>query len=88
MLQTNGIASDLSSKGKCRQIGYMDKSIPEVRFAPGVSRNLVLVSVPALAEAFFTGADNFLIGLFADPKKAPIAEERFKQLVQAIPVKK
>jgi len=87
MLHSYGTASKLSREGKCRQVGYMDKSVPEVRFAPNVSNDLVLVSVPALAEAFFSGVDKFLIHMFEDKKKAPIAEQRLKNLVQAIPLK-
>ena len=87
MLHSYGTASKLSSEEKCRQVGYMDKSVPEVRFAPNVSNDLVLVSVPALAEAFFSGVDKFLIHMFEDKKKAPIAEQRLKNLVQAIPLK-
>lgn len=88
MLHNYGIASDLSRKGKCRQVGYMDKSVPEVGFDPNVSKDLVLVSVPALADAFFSGVDKFLVDLFADKKRARIAEQRLKKLVQAIPFKK
>ncbi|TMA11717.1 MAG: hypothetical protein E6J89_06980 [Deltaproteobacteria bacterium] len=87
MLHNYGTASDLSRKGKCRQVGYMDESVPEVRFDPNVSKDLVLVSVPALADAFFSGVDKFLVDLFAVKKKAPIAEQRLKKLVQAIPFK-
>lgn len=88
MLHNYGTASELSREGKCRQVGYMDKSVPEVRFNPNVSNDLVLVSVPALADAFFLGVDKFLVDLFADEKKAPIAEQRLKKLVQALPFKK
>ena len=87
MLHSYGTASKLSREGKCRQVGYMDKSVPEVCFAPNVSNNLVLVSVPALAEALFAGVDKFLVHMFEDRKKAPIAEQRLKNLVQAIPLK-
>jgi hypothetical protein len=88
MLHNYGTASELSRKGKCRQVGYMDKSVPEVRFNPVVSNGLVLVSVPALADAFFAGVDKFLVDLFADKKKASVAEQRLKKLVQAMPLKK
>lgn len=88
MLHSYSTASKLSREGKCRQIGYTDKSVPEVHFAPNVSNSLVLVSVPALAEAFFAGVDKFLVHVFADKKKAPIAEQRLMKLVQAIPLKK
>lgn len=88
MLHSYGIASKLSREGTCRQIGYLDKAIPEVRFKPAVSKKLVLVSVPALADAFFRGIDQFLIDVFADKNKASIAEGRLKHLVQAFPTKK
>jgi hypothetical protein len=79
MLHNYGVASDLSRKRKCRQVGYMDKSVPEVCYAPNVSRDMVLVSVPALADVFFSGVDKFLVDLFLDKKKAPIAEQRLKK---------
>ena len=60
----------------------MDKSVPEVRYAPNVSRDLVLVSVPGLADAFFSGVDKFLIDLFLDKQKAPVAEQRLQKMVQ------
>ena len=85
MLHSYGTASALSRTGKCRQIGYLDKSVPEVCFNPTVSQSLVLVSVPALAEAFFTGVDRFLVDLFADRNNAPLAENRLKTLVQSFP---
>ena len=88
MLHNYGTASKLSRKGKCRQVGYMDKSVPEIRFDPNVSNDLVLVSVPALADAFFPGVDKFLVDLFTDNNKTSIAEQRLKKLVQAIPLKK
>jgi hypothetical protein len=34
MLHNYGVASDLSRKGKCRQVGYMDKSVPEFALIP------------------------------------------------------
>jgi len=88
MLHNYGTASELSRKGKCRQVGYMDKSVPEVRFNRNISKDLVLVSVPALGDAFFSGMDKFLVDLFTDKKKASIAERRLRTLIQAIPPKK
>jgi hypothetical protein len=87
MLHSYAMASDLSRKTKCRQVGYMDKSVPAVRYAPNVSKDMVLVSVPALADAFFCGVDKSLVDLFLD-KKAPIAEQRLKKLLQAMPFKR
>ena len=87
MLHSYGTASRLSREGKCRQIGYTSESKPEVRFNPSASTRLVLVSVPALATAFFQGTDRFLVEMFADPTRAPLAEERLTTLVQTMPVR-
>ena len=86
MLHNYSAFSRMSRQGECRNIGYMDQSVPEVRYNPNVSGSLVLVSVPALAEAFFRGVDQFLIDLFSDSEKAQVAEERFKKLVHMFPV--
>lgn len=67
------------------EVRYMNKSVPEIRSTPTVT-DLVLVSVPGLAQAFFDGIDAFLIDLFSDTTKAPIAEERLRKLVHRIPV--
>jgi hypothetical protein len=87
MLHTHTIISQLSRQGKVRQIGYMDKSVPEVRYNPAVSKDLVLVSVEGLAEAFFAGVDRFLIEAFADAEKATVAEQRLRTLVHLLPFK-
>jgi len=88
MLHNYSSQSKLSREGKCRQIGYMDKSTPEIRYNSNVSKDLVLVSIEGLATAFFNGIDKFLIDLFSNENKARIAEQRLKELVHAMPYKK
>ncbi len=88
MLHSFGVVSKLSREGKCRIVGYMDKSIPEVRYNPNVSKKLVMVSVPALAESFFQAIDQFLVDLFANPAKAKVAEKRLHSFVQKLPTEK
>jgi hypothetical protein len=85
ILHSFGVVSDLSRKGQCRMVAYMDNSVPEVRYNPAVAKNLVLVSVTALAEAFYSGIDQFLVDLFADKKKAGIAEKRLNWFIQKHP---
>lgn len=85
MLHTHSITSRLSRQGSIRLIGYMDKSVPEVSYNPSVSKDLVLVSIRALADAFFSGVDRFLVELFADKEKAPLAEQRLRTLVHLLP---
>jgi len=85
MLHSYGVVSKLSREGKCRVVGYMSESIPEIRYNPSVSKDFVLVSVPALAEAFYKGIDRFLVNLFSNSDKAKVAEERLKGFIQCIP---
>jgi len=87
MLHTYGVVSKMSREGKCRMVGYTSESIPEIRYNPAIDKNFVLVSIPALAESFYKGIDQFLIDLFSNKDKAIVAEERLKWLIQEMPVK-
>jgi hypothetical protein len=82
MLHTFGVVSDLSRKGLCRMLAYMDHSVPEIIYNQSAAKDLVLVSVTALAEAFYRGLDQFLVDLFCDKEKAKIAEQRLSWFVQ------
>lgn len=88
MLHQYGVESRMSSEGKCRIVGYMDKSVPEVRYNPLINKSHVFISVPALKSAFFVGIDNFLINAFSDRTKAETVETRLAKFVQAFPMKK
>ena len=66
-------------------VGYVDHMIPEVRYDPRIRADFVIVSVHALAHAFFTGIDKFLVDLFSDSAKAKVAEERFKWMNHTLP---
>ena len=46
-----------------------------------------MLNCSALADAFFSGVDKFLIDLFVDKKKASVAEQRLEKLAQATPFK-
>jgi len=81
MLHNYSVFSRMTRNGECRVIGYMDHSVPEVRFNPSVSNSLVLVSIEALVHAFFKGIDKYLVDLFSDNSKKMLAEERLKNLV-------
>jgi hypothetical protein len=88
MLHSFSTVSNLSRQGKCRQVGYMDRSVPEIRFDPNVSEELVLVSIEGLAKAFLQGVDKFMIDLYADKRKAKVADERFQHVVHTFPCEK
>lgn len=79
MLHTYGVKSKASRQGKCRMLAYMDRGALPVIYSPEVSQDLVLVSIPALKDAFFQGIDLFLVDLFSDPERARIAESRLQQ---------
>lgn len=85
MLHSYGVVSRMSRNGVCRMVGYMSESVPEIRYNSEINEDLVLVSVPALASAFYEGIDEFLVNLFANDKKAQIAEKRLNWFVQEIP---
>jgi hypothetical protein len=85
VLHTYTVDSDLSRDGACRRVGYMDKAIPEVAYNPAIDKSIVMVSVRALRDAFFSGVDSFLVDSFADQKKAPLLEERLKKLLHELP---
>lgn len=87
MLHSYSVVSELSRKGKCRMVGYMDRSVPEVLYNPRVSKDVVVVSVAGLAEAFFKGVDRCIIDLFGDPTRATLARKRLRNLVHALPYK-
>jgi hypothetical protein len=76
MLHIYSSKSKMSTEQKCRMTAYMEQSIPEVRYDANIDPTLVLVSVPALKDAFFKGIDAFLVDAFADKAKRPILVER------------
>lgn len=71
---------NLHQRDDCREIVWMSETTPEVGYEPDVDDQLVLVSIPHLAHAFFEGIDEFLIDLFSDERRAEVAEDRFKKL--------
>jgi hypothetical protein len=88
-LHNYGTSSRLYREGQCRQIGYTTgRNIPAISYAPHISKSLVLVSIEALAEAFFNGVNKFLIDLFADTTTATAkaAESRLQHIFHVIPV--
>lgn len=81
MLHQYGVRSGLSRSGKCRVIGYVEHSVPEVFYNPEVATDLVIVSIKALKDAFFAAIDKFIPELFDDESKRSTVEERFNTLV-------
>ena len=86
MLHSFSTVSKLNRDGKCRRVGYMDRSVPEIRYNPKIDDDFVLVSIEALAESFFRGMDRFLVDLYADKDKAKVADDRFQHVVHSLSV--
>jgi len=84
-LHAYGTESALSREGKCRQVGWTSEMKPEIRSMPEKYPNVVMASIPAFAEAFFSGVDQFLIDTYADSKRAEIANSRLKKLMHLLP---
>ena len=85
MLHTHSVAARLTREGRCRMIGYTDQSSPEVSYNPKISKDLVIVSIKGLAEAFSRGIDQFLVDVFADKARGPVVEARLKKCVHRLP---
>lgn len=86
LLHTYSITSRLHRQGKCRQLGYTDRSSPEIRFVPRIADDFVIVSIEALASSFFEGIDRFIVDLYTNSDTARIADDRFKGIIQQIPI--
>jgi hypothetical protein len=86
ILHQHAAESDLSRQGKCRIVGYyVGDSVPPVIFKAKVDPTMVMVCVTGLVDAFFRGVDTFLVDLFADSKKARIAEQRLQSVTIELP---
>lgn len=88
LLHSYRLDSRISRQGKCRIVGYLDKAVPEVRYAPQISSKLVLVSIAGLKQAFFEGVNRFLIDSYANKEKAIIVEARLQDMIRAFPFNK
>jgi hypothetical protein len=86
LLHNYSVFSRLSREGKCRVIGYTDRMVPPIRYAPAVSTEMVMVSLYHLADSFFEGVDRFLIDVFADSARRTSAEARLRKLIMELPM--
>jgi hypothetical protein len=85
MLHANGVVSKMSREGQCRMIAYTDHAVPPVVFNPSIDGGLLMLSITALKDAFFSAIDAFLVTAFADKAKAVVIERRLPWLVMAVP---
>lgn len=80
LLHQYGVESNLSRRGECRMLGYMDPSgLPF--FISSKHPNLVMVSIVALKRAFFDGIDRFMTEAFADAEKRGLVGQRMQKFL-------
>ena len=65
-------------------VGFADQMWPPVK----CSDELCMVSVQWLADCFSQGVDKFMVGIFDNPKKRKIAEERLSEMLHFFPFNK
>lgn len=83
VLHNYGVVSDMSRKGECRMIGYVnDNSVPVL--TKESLDDMIIISIRHLKEAFFSGIDKFLIEVFKDKKRSEVIEKRFNNLIHML----
>jgi hypothetical protein len=85
LLHSYGFESRHSRKGDCREVSYVDRCVPEVRYAPSILPHDVVVSIEGLRDAFLTGLNRFLTATLADEQKALLVGNRLKKMVHLLP---
>ena len=85
VLHTYGSESRMTRSGSARQLGHMVGGYPPIRYDASVSDELVMIEIGALAEAFFTGIDDFLVALHVDGLPHDVIEARAQKLLSVFP---
>lgn len=85
VVHTYGVESTITKSGKARMVLYMLGAYPPIWYDPKKDKDVVMVDLLALANAFFKGVDQFLSNVRADPLKSKIVEARARKLLQVIP---
>lgn len=80
-----GSESRISREGKGRQVGYVSCGVRPVSYDPSIAADYVQVSLLELRNSLFKGIDNYLVDLFANKERAPVAEARLQKLFNVIP---
>ena len=84
-LHNYGTEAALTREGRCRQILWMSRARPEIIFDPAKRADLVMVSIPALAEVCLRGIDRFLVETYSDSRRAERADRRFRKMMHVLP---
>ena len=84
LLHSYTAESKLSKDRKARMIGYHDGEGPDIVYRPDASKDLVMVRVEGLIEAFYKALDAFVVDLYVNRNK-DIIDERFQKMFHALP---
>ncbi|HEY5124999.1 MAG TPA: hypothetical protein VIK14_14800 [Ignavibacteria bacterium] len=85
IIHTYGAYSKLHNEQDVRVLSWMVKALPNIIYNPKIDKDLVLVDILAMRDAFFTGMENFLIESFADSTRKQIMEDRISKLIMTLP---
>ena len=80
MLHTYRPESNMSRKGSCRQILYINVHYPEVIYKDNIEKDYVIISIEGLANSFLDGVDKSLLDLSNNDEKKQIAVERLRYM--------
>lgn len=57
--------SGLSKDGKARMIGYYRGEGSDVKYAPSISEEFVIIKIDSLIKAYYDGIDRFIVDIYA-----------------------
>jgi hypothetical protein len=82
LVHSYGSESRASRRGDIREIGYIAGPTQRIVY-PGtaVGRKVLMLSAEGLVAAFFRGIDRWLIDVFGDPLRRPLAERRLRSCI-------
>ena len=88
VVHTYTVESKKTKQGSARMIGYLVGGGQPIVYDPKVAKDLVLLRLDVLRDAFFVGIDKFLVEAYAEKPKQAELDRRVKKLLSAIPYSK
>lgn len=83
LLHSYASESDLSDEGKVRIIGYYIGTGEDIIFRPQINKNILLVRIEGLIDAFYRALDKFIVDLYAFKNKE-IINKRFNKMLHLL----
>ncbi len=85
IVHTYGAYSKLHKEQNVRVLGYLVKSHTHIRYNSVKSKELILVDILAMRDAFSKGVYSCLTEAFSDSNRKQIMEDRLKELIILYP---